>query len=246
MRITKFLSAITLSALVILFNTTFANAVGTVSVSPASPIDYGNIESGTQFLKNVEITNTSAGVLTIRYELDNTTDFEINPTPNAIPAIPANEITVLQVTFKSVDPVGSKSGTIKIFDTLGTSSTNDDLEIVTPPISLSGNTIAVGGGGDTGGNINGGSLLLTFPNPIGNATTIGEVVKNVIEGIFGLLGAVAVFMIVYGGVIYMVSGASKDGAEKGKKILTSAVIGLIIVLVSLAIVDLLFVLLGGR
>lgn len=244
MRTTKFLSAIILSVLVILSNTTFTNAVGTVSVSPASPIDYGNVESGTQFLKNVEITNTSAGVLTIRYELDNTTDFEINPTPNAIPAIPANEITTLQVTFKSVDPIGSKSGTIKIFDTLGTSPTDDDIEIITPPISLSGNTTAVGGG--TGGNINGGSLSLTFPNPIGNAITIGEVVKNVIEGIFGLLGAVAVFMIVYGGVIYMVSGASKDGAEKGKKILTSAVIGLVIVLVSLAIVDLLFVLLGGR
>lgn len=101
--------------------------------------------------------------------------------------------------------------------------------------------------GGTGGNINGDGISLRFPNPLGGGTTtVVDLVINIINGIFGLLGAVAVIMIVYGGVIYMTGGSSKDGAEKGKKIITSAVIGLVIVLLSLAIIDLLFVLLGGR
>lgn len=100
----------------------------------------------------------------------------------------------------------------------------------------------------TNGNINGGTdISLRFPNPLGSGTTtVIDVVRNVINGIFGLLGAVAVGMIVYGGVMYMTGGSSKDGVEKGKKIITSAVVGLVIVLLSLAIIDLLFVLLGGR
>lgn len=222
-----------------ILSTTFSARAASISITPSSSIDFGNVESDTQFSKDVTIKNTGSGNLSIKYELDNTTDFEVNPTPDGIPAIPAGQTAVLKVIFKSADSDGTKSALINIID----KSNNAAIDT----ISLTGKTTP-GQNTSNGGNTNGGSISMTFPCPLGSAEdcTVANVVKNVINGIFGLLGAIAVIMIVYGGVIYMTGGSSKDGAEKGKKIITSAVIGLVIVLLSLAIIDLLFVLLGGR
>ncbi len=52
-----------------------------------------------------------------------------------------------------------------------------------------------------------------------------------------IAGGLALFILVVGGLFYMVSGSSPDGQTKAKKIVTYAVIGLAIVLVPFIIID---------
>lgn len=63
-----------------------------------------------------------------------------------------------------------------------------------------------------------------------------QVVINIIKWILGILGLVAVIMIMYGGFIWMTAGGNIEKVKKAKKIITRAVIGLVIVLLAWAIV----------
>lgn len=63
------------------------------------------------------------------------------------------------------------------------------------------------------------------------------IVALIINVVLGLLGILFVGLIVYGGYTYMISQGSQDQIKKAKGILTTAVIGLIIVLISYAIAD---------
>lgn len=63
-----------------------------------------------------------------------------------------------------------------------------------------------------------------------------ELVVNILRWVLGLLGLVAVGFIIYGGIVWMTSGGSEDKIERAKKIIVNAVIGLILVLLSWAIV----------
>lgn len=58
----------------------------------------------------------------------------------------------------------------------------------------------------------------------------------IIQWILGLLGLFAVIMILYGGFTWMTAGGNEEKVEKAKKIVTAAVIGLVIILVAWAIV----------
>lgn len=58
----------------------------------------------------------------------------------------------------------------------------------------------------------------------------------VIQWILGLLGLVAVIMILVGGFKWMTAGGNEEKIESAKKLLTAAIIGLIIVLLAWAIV----------
>jgi len=61
-------------------------------------------------------------------------------------------------------------------------------------------------------------------------------VINVIQWVLGILALVAVIMIIYGGFMWMTAGGNEEKVEKAKKIISAAVIGLIIVLLAWAIV----------
>ena len=61
-------------------------------------------------------------------------------------------------------------------------------------------------------------------------------VVNVIKLVLGLLGLIAVIMVIYGGFLWMTAGGNEDNVDKGKKVISAAVIGLIIVLLAWAIV----------
>ncbi|MFA6511766.1 MAG: pilin [Patescibacteria group bacterium] len=74
-------------------------------------------------------------------------------------------------------------------------------------------------------------------------TTIGlgtadlkDTVVNIIQWVLGILALVAVVMIIIGGFQWMTAAGSEERIEKAKKIISSAVIGLIIVLLAWAIV----------
>lgn len=73
------------------------------------------------------------------------------------------------------------------------------------------------------------------------ATTGREFILNVTNFVLGFLGILAVIIIIYGGFLYVTSAGQEEHATKGKKSLTYAVIGIIIILGSYAIVNTLLV-----
>lgn len=67
---------------------------------------------------------------------------------------------------------------------------------------------------------------------------------NVSKIILGLCGSLALLFIVYGGIVFLISGGSREQVEKGKRIIRGAVIGLVLVFVSYTIVGFIFRALG--
>lgn len=83
---------------------------------------------------------------------------------------------------------------------------------------------------DPGGEI---KTATELPDPEGG---VNQVVINVIQWLLGLLGLVAVIMIIFGGFTWMTAGGNEERIEKAKKILKASIIGLIIILLAWAIV----------
>lgn len=63
------------------------------------------------------------------------------------------------------------------------------------------------------------------------------VAQNIINFLFELAIPIAVAMIVWGAFVFMTAGGSEDRVASGKKIMTSAVIGLVIALGAWVIVN---------
>ncbi|MFA5048001.1 MAG: hypothetical protein WC516_03100 [Patescibacteria group bacterium] len=55
-------------------------------------------------------------------------------------------------------------------------------------------------------------------------------IKNVINILLGLLGIIAVLIILYGGFMWMTAAGNEDKVEKAKKLIISGIIGIIIIL----------------
>jgi len=86
-----------------------------------------------------------------------------------------------------------------------------------------------------------------FLQPItgGNATEmIKEAIYKVGDWLLGLAGALAVVYLIWGGIQY-ITGGSK-GAEAGKGIIINAIIGIIIILLTYAIISAIRGFLGAR
>ena len=87
------------------------------------------------------------------------------------------------------------------------------------------------------------SLISTQDNPAeiaaatGSQGSIRELVLTIVNFALGFLGLIAVLMIIYGGFLYITAGGEQEGVDKGKKILQYALIGIIIILLSFAIVN---------
>lgn len=62
-------------------------------------------------------------------------------------------------------------------------------------------------------------------------------VINIINWILGLLGIIAVVMILYAGFMWMTAGGNEDKVASSKKMISAAVVGLIIILLAWAIVN---------
>jgi hypothetical protein len=75
-----------------------------------------------------------------------------------------------------------------------------------------------------------------FNNPI-TATSIPELIATIIRGVLGLLGAVAVAIIVYAGFTYMTAGGNASKTAQATTAITNAVIGLVVIMGAFLIVD---------
>ncbi|MFA6553098.1 MAG: pilin [Patescibacteria group bacterium] len=63
-----------------------------------------------------------------------------------------------------------------------------------------------------------------------------DITIRVIQWVLGLLGLVAVIMIMLGGFMWMTSAGNEERVKKSKTILTSAIIGMIIIMTSWALI----------
>ncbi len=68
-------------------------------------------------------------------------------------------------------------------------------------------------------------------------TNLRDFVINVTNFILGFLGLIAILIIVYGGFLYLTAAGEQEKAEKGKKSVTYAIIGIVLILGSYAIVN---------
>lgn len=70
---------------------------------------------------------------------------------------------------------------------------------------------------------------------LGNAD-LKQTVINILNLALGLLALVAVIMIIIGGFTWLTAGGNEEKVDRAKKIISAAVIGLIIVLLAWAVV----------
>ncbi len=81
-----------------------------------------------------------------------------------------------------------------------------------------------------------------FGNPTVPGSSITDLFglgASAVDILVGFLGAIAVVAMIFGGFQYLTAGPDAEKANMGRKTITYAIIGLIIILASLAIVELL-------
>jgi type IV secretory pathway VirB2 component (pilin) len=80
---------------------------------------------------------------------------------------------------------------------------------------------------------------VTLQNPIKNNDP-AKIIGDIIKGILGLTGVLALVAFIAGGVMMMTSGGNPEKVKKGKDILVWAVIGLFIIFTSYNILKYIF------
>ncbi|MFH1284481.1 MAG: MMCAP2_0565 family pilin-like conjugal transfer protein [Candidatus Peregrinibacteria bacterium] len=77
----------------------------------------------------------------------------------------------------------------------------------------------------------------TIAEATGGEGSLRSLVLRIVNYFLGFLGILAVIMIIYGGVTYVTAAGSDEAIGNAKKIIMYALIGLIIILLSFAIVN---------
>lgn len=82
-----------------------------------------------------------------------------------------------------------------------------------------------------------GSTLTTFSKNSGynTGTDTNQVINLILKAVFSLLGVFFLSLMIYGGFLWMTDRGSSQQVEKAQKLISAAVIGIIIVLASYAI-----------
>jgi hypothetical protein len=78
-------------------------------------------------------------------------------------------------------------------------------------------------------------------NPVGGGANFGNVLAKIIDFLLVFAGAVAVLFLIIGGFRYVVSAGNAEQVEAAKKTVLYAILGLIIIFVAFAIVQLVLV-----
>ena len=82
-----------------------------------------------------------------------------------------------------------------------------------------------------------------LPNPL-KADNIPELAGQVIGGLLGVTGSIALFMMVWGGIVWMTSQGNTERLKKGKDTILWAVLGLTIIFLSYIIINFVFEIIG--
>lgn len=70
-----------------------------------------------------------------------------------------------------------------------------------------------------------------------SGASLDVTIMNIITAVLGLVGIIALGVILYGGFRWMTAAGNEDAVGEAKKIITAGVIGLIIVIVGWAVVS---------
>ena len=94
----------------------------------------------------------------------------------------------------------------------------------------------------TGGAVENGLIASKFmgifpTSGVGGSRNLTELIYNAVRILLTFAGAIAVVFVVVGGFWYLTSGGNEEQAEKGKRTLINAIIGIIVVVLSYAIVN---------
>ncbi len=89
------------------------------------------------------------------------------------------------------------------------------------PFAASATTFSIG---NTGGSLGLGT------------SDLKTTVLNVIKLLLGLMTLIAVSLVIYGGFVWLTAAGNEENVEKAKRIISAAVIGLVIIILAWAIV----------
>ena len=87
--------------------------------------------------------------------------------------------------------------------------------------------------------------VITFPNPLTGITTVTGLITNITTYIMTFIGALAVLMFVYAGILFIISAWDQSYYQKGRDAIWYAVIGLGIVLAAEGLIGVIKAVLGG-
>jgi len=79
----------------------------------------------------------------------------------------------------------------------------------------------------------------TLVNPI-KIEDPADLIANIIKIILGLTGSIALLLFVYGGFLWMTSAGNSERVTKGKNVFVWAVVGLLVIFSSYAILKKIF------
>jgi len=74
------------------------------------------------------------------------------------------------------------------------------------------------------------------PEVVSGAPTIAEIALETLDFLLSIVGALALIMLVVGGIMYLTAAGSEDRIDMGKKLVKFAIIGITVALASLVIV----------
>jgi len=87
-----------------------------------------------------------------------------------------------------------------------------------------------------------------FGSPFGASKSIGDLVSVILNASFAIAGIIVFFLFIFAG-ISLISSAGSDnpqGVEKGKKTITTAIIGLVIILAAYWIIRVIEIITGSN
>lgn len=78
---------------------------------------------------------------------------------------------------------------------------------------------------------------LTAPTSLGGPTDFGALAQTITNLLLSIAGIVSVLFIIVGGIMYATSAGNDSQVQKAKSTITNAIIGLVISVLSFAIVN---------
>ena len=91
------------------------------------------------------------------------------------------------------------------------------------------------------------NLKKLFPSGgLSGQTTAGGLITSVVQLLLFFAGSIAVIFLIWGGFSYIMSRGNDEATEKAKKTIESSVIGLIVIILSFALVYIVSNLVTGR
>lgn len=89
-----------------------------------------------------------------------------------------------------------------------------------------------------------GNTTIALPIPIAKATP-AAFIGRVIAGLLGVVGSVALVMFIYGGFLWMIAGGNTETVKKARGTIVWAVVGLLVVFGSYALLNFVLKVLSG-